>query len=73
MLQRLLAGEDTSYRGLTERLIFRRAASLLTESHLSVGEVASELGYSSPSSFIRAFSRISGPTPMAYRKLDLVE
>jgi AraC-like DNA-binding protein len=72
-LQRSLAGEDTSYRNLTERVIFRRAVSLLAESQLSVEEIASELGYSSASSFIRTFRRISGTTPRAYRKLDLVE
>jgi AraC-like DNA-binding protein len=71
MLQRQLAGEDTSYRSLTEKVIFRRAVSLLTKSRLSIGEIASELGYNSPSSFIRTFARIAGTTPLAYRKLKL--
>ncbi len=71
MLQRLLAGEGTTYRRLTESILFRRAVRLLRESRLSVKEIASELSYSSPSSFIRTFARIAGTTPGAYRKLEL--
>jgi AraC-like DNA-binding protein len=71
MLQRLLAGEGTTYRRLTERILFRRAVRRLGESRLSIKEIASELGYSSSSSFIRTFARIAGTTPMAYRKLEL--
>ena len=67
--QRALAGEGTSYSHLTERVLFRRAATLLGDQGLSVTSISVELGYSSPSSFVRAFRRIAGVTPMAYRRL----
>lgn len=67
-LQRSLANEGTSYRNLTERVLFRRATSLLKEPQLSIKTVTAELGYSSPSSFGRSFKRIAGITPMAYRE-----
>ncbi len=66
-LRRALADEGTSYRRLTDRILFRRAVHLLDNPRLSVKELAAELGYSSPSSFIRAFHRIAGTTPTAYR------
>lgn len=69
-LQRALVDEGTSYRRLTERILFRRAAHLLEKSKLSVKEIAAELGYNSPSSFIRAFHRIAGTTPTAYRNIE---
>jgi AraC-like DNA-binding protein len=65
--QRALADEGTSYRHLTERILFRRAATLLGDQGLSVTSISVELGYSSPSSFVRAFRRIAGVTPLAYR------
>jgi AraC-like DNA-binding protein len=67
-LQRALANEGTCYRNLTERVLFRRATSLLKEPQLSIKTVTAELGYSSPSSFGRSFKRIAGITPMAYRE-----
>jgi len=70
-LQRALTNEGTSYRQLTERIIYRRAVSLLEEERMSLKMISGELGYSSPSSFVRAFSRIAGTTPMAYRKAML--
>jgi AraC-like DNA-binding protein len=68
--QRSLADEGTSYRRLTEQIMFRRAVHFLEIPSLSVKEIASELGYCSPSSFIRAFSRIAGTTPTAYRNIE---
>ena len=70
-LQRSLAEEFTSYRDLTERLMFQRAVNLLEEQELSIKTISLELGYCSPSSFVRAFGRIAGITPVAYRNRKL--
>jgi AraC-like DNA-binding protein len=70
-LQRSLAREETCYRTLTERVIYRRATYLLRESKLSIKDVAAELGYGSPSSFTRAFKRVAGITPTAHQDLHL--
>lgn len=48
-----------------------RAAQMLTSSDHSVHQVATHFGYSSPSSFIRAFRRHFGHTPNRLRRAGL--
>lgn len=67
-LYRALAKEGTNYRLLVNRVSFKLAAELLEHSNLSINDIAGELGYSSTSNFIRAFQRMSGLTPAAYRE-----
>jgi AraC-like DNA-binding protein len=67
-LFRALAQEETNYRQLVNRFGFKMAADLLENSPLSINEIARELGYSSTGNFIRAFKRMSGLTPAAYRE-----
>jgi len=43
------------------------AKTMLSETHLRVQEIAERLGYTSPFSFSRAFSQITGQSPTAYR------
>lgn len=50
-----------------DELRFRRACDLLTATRLSVGEIAQQLGFSSPSQFTRAFQRYAGCSPRTYR------
>ena len=45
----------------------QRAAKLLRESDKSVLEIAFEVGFMDPSTFIRVFCRIAGTTPQRYR------
>jgi AraC-like DNA-binding protein len=45
------------------------AMQILRESNLSVKEVADGLGFSSAAAFIRAFRRVQGGTPQAFRRL----
>lgn len=45
-----------------------KAKTLLAENTLSIAEIADQLGYASPSSFSRAFSRLEGCTPKDYRR-----
>jgi AraC-like DNA-binding protein len=45
------------------------AMQILRESNLSVKEVADGLGFGSAAAFIRAFRRVQGGTPQAFRRL----
>ena len=40
---------------------------LLSETHMSLSQIAGILGFSSPSYFSQSFRRIKGLSPMAYR------
>lgn len=66
-LQRQLADEGESFRGLLEAVLCERAKLLLEEQSRSVAEVAAALGYREPRSFHRAFKRWNGRTPSEYR------
>jgi two-component system, response regulator YesN len=45
----------------------QRAANLLTNSYMSVKEIAHTVGYEHPSSFVRAFGRRFAQAPARYR------
>ena len=45
-----------------------RAAALLASTDLPVKTIASRVGYDSEPAFARAFSRMHGTTPTAYRR-----
>lgn len=47
-----------------------QAKQLLLRSRLSVGEVASETGFTDDAYFIRLFKRITGQTPSAFRRMN---
>lgn len=49
------------------RLRMRRARDLLTRSTLPVPRIAEQVGYTSDLSFVKAFKRLHGVTPRAYR------
>lgn len=66
-LQRRLCTEGTSWRDVLTQARFDHAARLLRETDCPVLEIALELGYSDPSHFARAFRRIAGESPSAYR------
>jgi AraC-like DNA-binding protein len=53
-------------RALTEKRL-QKAAQLLANTNLSVGEIASGVGYKHTSSFTRAFERRFEHTPRRYR------
>jgi AraC-like DNA-binding protein len=67
-LQRRLAGERTSYQALVREVREDLARGYLTESRLSVSEIAFVLGFSDVSTFHRAFRRWTRQTPLAYRR-----
>jgi AraC-like DNA-binding protein len=67
-LQRRLAVAGISYQQLLDRARKDVAERHLTSSKLSIGEVASLLGYSEPAAFNRAFARWHNETPRAFRQ-----
>ena len=61
---------DTTFREYKLQTKMVRARTLLTTTHLDVGEIAIELGYQNPESFMRIFKRINHMTPTQYRKKE---
>lgn len=66
-LNRRFTKAGTSYQKLREEVIERAAKRALTESDASITMIAGKLGYSESSAFVRAFKRLTGTTPSAYR------
>ena len=67
-LIRRLKRQQCSYRQLLEQARVECADSLLNQAALSVADVADRLGYSDPANFGRAFRRVTGVTPAAWRR-----
>lgn len=67
-LHRHLAAEGVTVREIVDRIRLKRSLQLLRISGISIKEIASELGYSGPNNFIRAFRRQIGLTPGEYRE-----
>lgn len=59
-----------SYSDLIARLKMERAAQLLRQEDVGMEAIASETGYTTVSSFYRAFSAYYGCTPGAYQTLE---
>lgn len=67
-LQRRLEDEGLTYRSLLMRIRMQRAKSLIEETGLPLKMVYSELGYSDPAHFTRAFRRHYGYPPSRIKK-----
>lgn len=67
-LQRALKLEGQSFRQLIEDVRKERAQQLLLTSTMSIVDIASELGYSEPPNFTRAFKHWFGSSPQHYRQ-----
>ncbi|MDZ7784627.1 MAG: helix-turn-helix transcriptional regulator [Halioglobus sp.] len=63
-----IKAQDTSYRRLLEEARLDCADALLADARLNVAEVAQRLGYSDPANFGRAFRKLTGTTPAAWRR-----
>ncbi len=71
-LQRALSAEGSQYRGLVEHANYHHAAELLTQHpEMPLKEVAFQLGYSGVNNFTRAFKRVAGVAPGAFRKVNI--
>lgn len=66
-LRRLLQQEGQQYQKLLDRVRMDATRLLLTQSALSIDEIAAQAGYSDTSNFIRAFRRHHGQTPRQFR------
>ena len=61
---------SSSFREYKLQIKMDRAKSLLVKTHLDVNEIAIELGYQNPESFMRIFKRMNKVTPTQYRKKE---
>lgn len=68
-LQRHLAEAGLTYSKLVDQVRFNRAATLLQQPDVKLLEIATELGYTDPANFARAFRRWAGVSPREYRVL----
>ncbi len=66
-LKRKLRQEGSSYQRLVDRHRERIARLRLRDPHLSIGDIAAELGYTAPANFTRAFRKWTGQSPSALR------
>lgn len=67
-MQRKLSNEQQSYSNLLNDVRFTLAKVYLSTKATSVTEIAYQLGYSSPSTFARAFKRAETISPLEYRE-----
>lgn len=66
-LNRRLGAEGSRFRELGVQSRHRRACSLLAERRLSITRIALQLGYRDAANFTRAFRRLEGISPTAFR------
>lgn len=55
-----------------ERIRIGKASSLLLENRLTIDEITVHVGYNSAHSFRRAFKRVKGVSPSAYRSTEQI-
>jgi len=67
-LKRKLADHGTTFSAIRDDMRRQRALLLLDNRSLSIGEIATKLGYSELPNFTRAFRKWTGVTPLAYRE-----
>lgn len=68
-LQRRLSADGLSYRRLLDRVRFVIARDLLLDDSPKTGkEIAHSAGFTNHSSFVRSFNRMSGVTPIEFRR-----
>src|SRR5919107_3454153 len=58
---------DATFRQCLARIRMQRAAELLAETSIPVGEIARRVGYRQPAQFAKAFTRVHGVAPTRYR------
>ncbi|MCL6282466.1 AraC family transcriptional regulator [Ruegeria sp. 2012CJ41-6] len=68
-LHRCLSSEGTTFRELRKDVIQSAARSALEFTDASVSEIATRLGFSETSAFVRAFKREEGVSPLKHRRM----
>jgi AraC-like DNA-binding protein len=66
-LRRALKSEGTTFEALKDEIRHAVARQLLSMTQLPAADVGLSLGYSTPSSFVHAFHRWSGMSPIQWR------
>jgi AraC-like DNA-binding protein len=66
-VQRRLADDDRSFSELVDEVRRELATEMLQNTNVSLGEIATTLGYSAEENFIRAFRRWTGRSPGKFR------
>ncbi|MCA1187015.1 MULTISPECIES: AraC family transcriptional regulator [unclassified Saccharopolyspora] len=67
-LHRKLNAEGTSFQSVRDEVRAALAEGMLRDGALSVDDIAIRLGYAEAASFIHAFKRWTGTTPMSYAR-----
>jgi len=67
-LQRVLKIEGQSFRQLIEEIRKERSQQLLLNTNMNIVDIATQLGYSEPPNFTRAFKHWFGCSPQHYRQ-----
>ena len=67
-LQRKLQESGTNFTNILDSVRYDVASEMLKKSDMKVTDIAHTLGYSDSGHFTRTFRRISGTTPLEYRK-----
>jgi len=67
-LQRHLAKQGLTHSKLVYQVRITRACQQLSQSNLQISEIASEIGFASPSAFSHAFQSWTGTSPRSFRK-----
>jgi len=68
-LRRKLSLEGISYQQIKDNLRHNLANNLLAIRHITIAQISSQLGYSEPRAFSRAYKQWTGLTPHTYRTL----
>ncbi len=68
VLQQRLAIEGENYRAILKRERHIHAVDLLTVKNHPISEIAKKLGYEYQGDFSRAFTKVEGITPRAFRQ-----
>ncbi len=70
-LRRRLKKYNLTYQFIREEIVLKLAKEALIKTDASVTELALRLGYSESSSFVRAFKRECGVSPLQYRNKNI--
>jgi AraC-like DNA-binding protein len=69
-LQRELNRDGLRFRDVVQQARFEQAVRLVAETQLPLDDIATQMGYSDPSNFTRAFRNAAGMPPSAYRRFQ---
>lgn len=70
-LRRKLSAEGVTYRQLMDEMRSDMARQMLAKTRLSIDQIAERLSYADASSFGQAFRRLTGQSPVQFRKSQM--